>query len=374
MPRQRKRRDLDGLYERPDSPYYWASYIDAGGQRVRRSTGVTKSIEGRREAEALLAKWTLEAHKQRQWDEQPRHGFEGLMLDYLNATSGERRSERTVRLHVRRLRQSFEGVEMEALTAAHITAYIRKRKGEGVSNTTVNRELEVLSAAINHAVREWEWRLPNPVPGRMLKEPEGRLRWLTRAEAAALTRAAEAEPMAPHFGPLIQLAIHTGMRLGEMLGLEWARVDLQGAILYLEGQHTKAGKRRTVPLNAVARAALLTRARYRAAHCPQTPWVFSDASGARIASVKRSFATACRKAGIEDFRFHDLRHTCAAWLVQAGVPLTEVRDVLGHSTVQMTERYAHLAPESTRAALARLEGTESRSSHVEIRDLGAIRA
>ena len=80
----------------------------------------------------------------------------------------------------------------------------------------------------------------------------------------------------------------------------------------------------------------------------------------RIASVKRSFGTACERAGITDFRFHDLRHTCAAWLVQAGVPLTEVRDVLGHSTIKMTERYAHLAPENVRAALALLEGPESR--------------
>ena len=194
----------------------------------------------------------------------------------------------------------------------------------------------------------------------MLKEPEGRLRWLTRPEAVSLIRAAEEEPMAPHLAPLIQLALHSGMRRGELLGLEWGRVDLQAAIIYLEGRHTKAGKRRTVPINAVARNAILNRARFRAEHCPDTPWVFCDAKGARIASVKRSFGTACERAKITDFRFHDLRHTCAAWLVQAGVPLTEVRDVLGHSTVKMTERYAHLAPENVRAALALLEGGESR--------------
>jgi integrase len=137
-----------------------------------------------------------------------------------------------------------------------------------------------------------------------------------------------------------------------MLGLEWSRVDLQNLQLYLEGRHTKAGKRRTVPLNAVARSALLNQARFRADQCPAVPWVFCNREGERIPSVKRSFATACEKAGIEDFRFHDLRHTCAAWLVQAGVPLPEVRDMLGHSTIRMTERYAHLAPENVRAAVA----------------------
>ena len=80
--------------------------------------------------------------------------------------------------------------------------------------------------------------------------------------------------------------------------------------------------------------------------------------------MHNSFSTACRKAGIENFRIHDLRHTCAAWLVTAGVPLTEVRDLLGHSTVNMTERYAHLAPENIRAAVKLLEGDQSRSGHV----------
>jgi integrase len=106
------------------------------------------------------------------------------------------------------------------------------------------------------------------------------------------------------------------------------------------------------------------RKRFRAQHCPASPWVFCDKEGDRVQSVKRSYATACRKAGIEDFRIHDLRHTCAAWLVTAGVPLTEVRDLLGHSTVKMTERYAHLAPENVRAAVTLLEGHESRLSHV----------
>jgi integrase len=81
--------------------------------------------------------------------------------------------------------------------------------------------------------------------------------------------------------------------------------------------------------------------------------------------VQSSFETACRRAQIADFRFHDLRHTCAAWLIQAGVSITQVRDVLGHSTVAMTEKYAHLAPENARAAVAVLDGNLSRLRHVQ---------
>jgi integrase len=122
-------------------------------------------------------------------------------------------------------------------------------------------------------------------------------------------------------------------------------------LIYLEPHHTKTGERRTVPLNGMAKAALLSLARFRATHCPSSPWVFCNRHGERIQDIKKGFATACRRAEITDFHPHDLRHTCAAWLVTAGVPLPEVRDLLGHSTIQMTERYAHLAPENVRAAV-----------------------
>jgi len=156
------------------------------------------------------------------------------------------------------------------------------------------------------------------------------------------------------------------MRRGEILGLEWRRVDLSQRLIHLEAKHTKSAKRRSIPINDVARAALANRMRYRAMHCPQSPWVFCNEQGHRIGDVKRSFKTACRRAGIENFRIHDLRHTCAAWLVSAGVPLSEVRDLLGHSTVMVTERYAHLAPENVRAAVTQLENIQSHFGHTKV--------
>ena len=141
----------------------------------------------------------------------------------------------------------------------------------------------------------------------------------------------------------------------EILGLEWSRVDLGTNLIFLEAVHTKTSKRRSVPLNQGARSVLLNRANFRAEHCPASPWVFAHKDGSRIKDVKRSFKTACDRAGIDDFRIHDLRHTCAAWLVSDNVPLTAVRDLLGHTTVKMTERYAHLAPENVRTAVGVLD-------------------
>ncbi len=287
------------------------------------------------------------------------------MVDYLKATAKDKRpwGHRRDLDATRHLRGHFGGLDLSDLNPARIRAYVDARREEDVTPATVNRELCVLSAAINYARREWEWDIQNPVPGRKLREPEGRIRWITKDEARVLIRVAEKEPQAPHLADFIRLALHTGCRKGELLGLEWSRVDLRAGLFHLEAHHTKTRRRRSVPLNRDAREAILSRARFRAEHCPDTPWVFAHKDGSRVQDVKRSFATACRRIGIKDFRIHDMRHTCAAWLVSAGVPLTEVRDLLGHSTINMTERYAHLAPENVRAAVALLEGVESRSSH-----------
>jgi len=104
-------------------------------------------------------------------------------------------------------------------------------------------------------------------------------------------------------------ALHTGCRRGELLGLEWSRVDLKEGLFYLEGVHTKSGKRRSVPLNQVARTALINRARFRAKWCPDSPWVFCTRKGTRIQSVRGGFLDACAQAGISDFRIHDMRHS-----------------------------------------------------------------
>jgi len=138
--------------------------------------------------------------------------------------------------------------------------------------------------------------------------------------------------------------------------LEWSRVDLKANVVRLGAAETKARKERLVPLNQDAREALLRRFRYRATHCPATPWVFCTKGGERVRSVKSSYTRACKAAGLSGFHFHDLRHTCGSWLTQAGVPASHIASVLGHSTVRMTERYAHVAPENAQAAVALIGG------------------
>lgn len=286
------------------------------------------------------------------------------MVAYLKATASKRSADKD-KQRTKRLWPFFKGMVVNDVTAADVRSYIQQRQVDGIANATINRELALFSSAINYANREWEWNLPNPVKGRKLKEPEGRVRWITKEQAEDLIVAAEEEYRSPYLADLIRVALNTGCRAEELMGLEWQRVNLRANLIDLEAHHTKAGKRRSVPLNSTARQAMIARLRFRSQHCPASPWVFARKTGKRVQSVKKAFGTACEKAGLVDFRFHDLRHTCAAWLVSSGAPLAEVRDLLGHSSVTMTEKYAHLHPENVRETVGWLDALESRLSHVD---------
>ena len=334
-------------YKRENSAVWWVSYTDPDGKRVRRTTGTTD----RKEAKALEHKWKLEAHRTQQWDEQPTRTFDELMLNYLKATKNTKASHVRDICSMKHLYPVFAGKSLSNIHSTTIRAYINQRKSEDAAASTINKEVGLMSSAITYARKEWGRSFTNPVLGNRVQEPEGRVRWISREEAQALIASASHEPRAPHLPDFLRLALHTGMRRGEMLGLEWRRVDLRSDLIYLDAKHTKTNSRRSIPLNSAARDALLGCARFRSEHCPDCQWVFAHRDGCQIRDIKHSFTSACRRAGIEDFRIHDLRHTCAAWLVQAGVPLDRVRDLLGHSSIATTEIYAHLAPENVREAV-----------------------
>jgi integrase len=348
------------VYRRDDSPVYWGSFTDASGKRVRCSTGATD----RKEAAALEAKWKLEVHQVKRWDAAPSRSFDQLMLAYLKATQGMKRSPERDVSSLKNLKPFFTGRDLLKLRRSDIRAYIDKRKEDGVKNATINREIGLFSAAINYARREWDWEIPNSAESMRLKESEWRVRSLTLDEMRRLISEARKAARSPHLADFIILALNTGCRRAELLNLQWSRVDLSANLILLGEQDAKTARRRSVPLNTEARAALLNLARFRAMYCPDTPWVFAHKDGGHQAAVRSAFKIALRNAGIKDFRIHDLRHTCASWLVSAGQPLPAVRDLLGHSTVTMTERYAHLAPENVRAAVAVLDKV-SRFGHAE---------
>jgi integrase len=361
MPKRKQRkRDQDGIFERPDSPFWWCTYTDANGRTVRRSTQIRRENDPRKErAKAIRAGWVLEAAEEKKNGPKLRKAtgpiFDELMVLYLDGPSLEKRSHERDLYSFKQLAPAFQGRELASLTGTDARGYIDKRKTE-VSAATVNKEVGLFRAAINWARKELEWNIPNPFEGRKLREPAGRSRWLTQAEAAALIQAAEKVPKAGHVADFIRLGLYTGMRPGEILGLEWSRVDLSRNLIYLGTDDQKNGKMGSVPLNERAREAIIARARFRASNCPASSWVFCNRDGVRIASIKKGFASACRLAGLEDVHPHDLRRTFGSWLVQSGVPIQTVSALLRHSDIRITDRvYAHLSPDSLREAAAVLD-------------------
>lgn len=253
-----------------------------------------------------------------------------------------------------RLSPFFRDRRLVDVTRHQVRLYVQHRRDKGISDSTIRKELHFASAAINFVRLEHEVELKNPFHALGIPEPEGRLRWITREEAERLIQASKPYARTPHLACFIRLALNTGCRRGELLGLEWSRVDFSRRLLLLEGRHTKTGVRRTVPLNDQAMLALSELHRWHQQDCPDSPWVFTSKAGGHIRWLKTAFRNSCKRAGITDFRVHDLRHTCASWLVMAGVDLYVVRDLLGHASITTTERYAHLAPAKVAAAVALL--------------------
>jgi integrase len=338
------------MYRKKGSPYWWIAYRDASGRKIECSTQTTdRSQAALVESERRGAVWL---ERQRGLVPAVDPLFDDVLADYLEAARARRDIETDIHCG-RALARSWAGRTMRQITPALVLQHVTLRRAEGVQDSSIRRELAVFSAAIHHARRQgWDGANPLPAVARDLKTPPGRTRWLTREQVATLQEAA-ARSKATHLSDFITLALHTGMRRGELLYMEWARVDLHHDLLYLDTQ--KNGQRGSVPLNGPARHAVLSRARFRAEHCPDSRWLFSLANGQRVQCVWTAFNAACRRAGIADFHVHDLRHTCAAWLVQDGAPLLEVANLLRHSSIVMTQRYAHLAPTAAREAVARLE-------------------
>ena len=199
------------------------------------------------------------------------------------------------------------------------------------SNATVNRTLELLRAILRKSVNDWEWleRAPHI---RMLPEPTRRIRFLTREEAQRLLA-----ELPEHLADMAAFSLSTGLRASNVTGLQWSQVDLVKQLAWVHADQAKARKAIPVPLNAEAVVLVRKRLGRHATH------VFSY-HGVPITQVStKAWYAALKRAGISNFRWHDLRHTWASWHVQSGTPLFALQELGGWESAEMVRRYAHLA-------------------------------
>ena len=236
------------------------------------------------------------------------------------------------------------------------------KAGKVRKDSSVNREMSCIRHMFTKAV-EWDMIERNPFEtgqSLMLKENNQRLRFLNDDEIPSLVDACP-----PYLRYIVQCALHTGMRKGEILSLKWEQV--QNGFIYL--RKTKNKEPRQIPINDELAAILK---KIRKENHLKSEYVFLY-NGRPVGNIKKGFKSALTKAGIEDFRFHDLRHTFASQILMRGSSLKDVQELLGHKDIKMTMRYAHLTQEHKRNAVNLLNGlTESCSNTPTINPIRQI--
>ncbi len=340
-----------GLYKRKN---VWWMAITYQGKQIRRST----ETANKKLAESVLAKVKVRIIEGKFFDvlEEKDRTFEEMMNRYMV----EQEKKKALSSHIRdrgslgHLLPFFGEKVLSEITPKMIARYKAKRRQEEAAPATINKELGLMRHAFNIGIREWEWCRENPV-ARIAMEPVYNQvdHWLSEEKETKLLRASP-----QWLREIIIFALNTGMRRGEILALRWDDVDLACGTLVV--MKSKNRERRTIPLNKSVFELLMSKQARTPKHNP----VFSTSKGTLLIgrNLMRSYYIALEKAEIQDFRFHDLRHTFATRLVQRGVDIYKVQRLLGHKTPAMTQRYAHHSPESLRDGVEVLDGQRKKLS------------
>lgn len=265
--------------------------------------------------------------------------FSDALLHYARALkrNNPRAFTRSARYRLKHLQECFGKYNVADISLRAIEDYMDARL-DNVTLATIQRDVSTLRAILNKAYREGFMHYPPRFP--RFKKQKPRDRWLSIEGEQKLVSVS-----APHLVPLIRFAVDTGGRTSELLRLYWRNVDMRNKRVHFTD--TKNGEDRTVRLCDRALATL-------ASLEPKDLGSVFTFRGRSVVSVRTAFNKARKKAGLDDVRFHDLRHTFASRLVQAGVPLYDVMHMTGHKSLEMVQRYSHLAPDYQERALEAL--------------------
>ena len=353
------RKKKEAVYQGNGGSFWWISYSDSSGKRAQKSSGTTD----KREAIRVREKWKTEEWNKKVRGIEPDRIFAQVTMEYLQGTMKIKRSHATDIKKMRPLAKFFpEELLMNALTGKDVRAYIAYRRASGVGNNTINKELSLLSTAIKWCNSNLDWNLPNPVVGKRQLVKVEEARYLSVEEVRKLVRSAQKAKSIHtrnYFPDFCILGFNTAMRSGEMLNLEWKRVDLLERTVTLRAEDTKSKRKRLVPLNDDAYEALLRLRRVAQNNFPETRWVFTHTrprcKGVQVKSVYGPWKKAVEDAGIDWCTPHCLRHTSITELVHAeGVAISTASGIAGHSNLQTTLGYIHEADSRLHDAVAKL--------------------
>ncbi|HEI6830378.1 TPA: site-specific integrase [Yersinia enterocolitica] len=341
-------------------------FVTAGGKRIRQSLGTTD----KREAQELHDKLKSDMWRTDKIGEAPVKLFEEACLRWI-IEKGHKKSLDADKSKIGFFLPIFKGKPLPSITNEQIQSAVagmtnrklrdnwekqRDRltrlgkpvppfKPSPVSQSTRYSHQAFMRSLLRIAANEWQWL--DSAPNVKARQPKNRrIRWLTHEEARRLV-----SEMPDHFKPVVLFALATGLRRSNILDLEWSQIDIQKKIAWIHPEDAKGGRAIGVALNDTACSVL------RGQIGKHNRWVFVHVSSSvkpdgkltpEIRKMRvdgnKAWKAGLKRAGIEDFRFHDLRHTWASWLVQSGVPLSALQEMGGWESIEMVRRYAHLSP------------------------------
>lgn len=345
---------------------WYASYSLPGGKRIKESLGTAD----KRQAQELHDKRKAELWRVDRLGDFPDVTFEEACLRWIEEKS-DKKSLDTDKGRMGFWLEQFEGVRLKDITEARIYSAVSRmhnrshleiwkakvaasrKKGnpdpeyvaKPVTTSTKAKHLALMKAILRAAERDWKWLEKAPV----IKIPavrNKRVRWLEKEEAKRLIDECP-EPLKS----VVKFALTTGLRRSNIINLEWQQIDMQRRVAWVNPEDSKSNRAIGVALNDTACKVL----RDQIGNHHKFVFVHTKAGRRPDGSVTpavrkmrvddgRAWKSACKRAGIEDFRFHDLRHTWASWLIQSGVPLSVLQEMGGWESIEMVRRYAHLAP------------------------------
>lgn len=318
---------------------WWVSFTAPNGTRIRRSARTKNKAQAQEYFDRLKA----EQWRVHQLGDKPRRTWKEAAIRWLQETDHKADHHKDISKLVW-LDQFLGKVYLDEINR-ELVDHIGQSKRKEASSATANRYLALLRAILRMARDEWEWvdRIPNV---RLFQEPRKRIRWITHEEAILLIRELPA-----HLAAMAAFTLATGLRQRNVSYLRWSQVDLDRAVAWIHADQSKSRKAIAIPLNEDAQRVLHQR---KGKH-PEFVFTYQGKPVAR--TTTKAWQRALANAGIEDFRWHDLRHTWASWHVQHGTSLQELQELGGWASFEMVLRYAHLAADHLKNAASRIEGT-----------------
>jgi integrase len=333
------------LYKRGNT---WWITITRQGSRIQESTGTSNKLEAQHLYDKMKAGlWKVTALK-----EKPVKDWNDAVLRWCEE-SQHKRSLHCDKSNLRWLDQFLNGVLLTDVTRDRVEHIAQVKEKGGATPATVNRVLALVRSMLRKAEREWEWIDRAPTV-RMRKENNKRIRWLTSKETECLKN-----ELPEHLADAMEFALHTGLRESNISSLEWSQINFDRCHAFIPAEKSKSGLAIAVPLNSQAMAVVEKQIGRHSL------FVFSYIGRPIRWFNTRAWRKALVRAGISDFKWHDLRHTWASWHVQNGTSLQELQQLGGWASFEMVLRYAHLSSNHLKNAAERISATNLLQSRMD---------